>query len=115
MSPRLPSPLMAVQSDGRLAELVARGHERAFEVLVRRYRAALLRYCRRMGLSEAQAEDVLQHSFTKAWLALDRGTPVKEVRPSIINCQGKKEFWDRQKYPPGSLGKIEPGVMSYYH
>ncbi len=40
---------------------------------------------------------------------------VKEGRPSIINCQGKKEFWDRQKYPPGSLGKIEPGVMSYYH
>lgn len=40
---------------------------------------------------------------------------VKESRPSIINCQGKKEFWNRQNYPPGSLGKIEPGVMSYYH
>ena len=40
---------------------------------------------------------------------------VKESRPSVINCQGKKEFWDRQTYPPGSLGKIEPGVMSYYH
>jgi thiamine pyrophosphate-dependent acetolactate synthase large subunit-like protein len=40
---------------------------------------------------------------------------VNERRPSVINCQGKKEFWDREKFPPGTLGKIEPGVMSYYH
>ena len=33
----------------------------------------------------------------------------------MINCQGKKEFWDRAKYPPGAIGKIEPGTMSYYH
>jgi len=39
----------------------------------------------------------------------------KERKPVVINCQGKKEFWDRQRYPPGSLGKIEPGCMSYYH
>jgi thiamine pyrophosphate-dependent acetolactate synthase large subunit-like protein len=49
--------------------------------------------------------------------ALERAyqVAVKESRPSVINCQGKKEFWDRAKFPPGSLGKIEPGVMSYYH
>ncbi len=49
--------------------------------------------------------------------ALERAydVAVKESRPSVINCQGKKEFWDRQKFPPGPLGKIEPGVMSYYH
>jgi hypothetical protein len=35
--------------------------------------------------------------------------------PTLINVQGKKEFWLREKYPPGFLGKIEPGVMSYYH
>ena len=40
---------------------------------------------------------------------------VQERRPSVINCQGKKEFWLRDKYPPGMLGKIEPGCMSYYH
>ena len=39
----------------------------------------------------------------------------REGRPSVINCQGKKEFWDRAKYPPGSIGKVEPGTMSYYH
>jgi thiamine pyrophosphate-dependent acetolactate synthase large subunit-like protein len=40
---------------------------------------------------------------------------VREGRPSVINVQGKKEFWDRAKYPPGSIGKVEPGCMSYYH
>lgn len=38
-----------------------------------------------------------------------------ERRPVVVNCQGRKEFWDRSKFPPGSLGKIEPGCMSYYH
>jgi thiamine pyrophosphate-dependent acetolactate synthase large subunit-like protein len=40
---------------------------------------------------------------------------VKERRPSVINCQAKKEFWLRDQYPPGLLGKVEPGCMSYYH
>lgn len=40
---------------------------------------------------------------------------VKEGRPSLIVCQGKKEFWDRSQYAPGFLGKVEPGVMAYYH
>src|SRR5688572_874923 len=49
--------------------------------------------------------------------ALERAYQVaaKERKPAVINCQGRKEFWDREKFPPGSLGKIEPGVMSYYH
>ena len=49
--------------------------------------------------------------------ALERAyaVAVKEGRPSVINCQGRKEFWDRNRFPPGMLGKIEPGCMSYYH
>lgn len=35
--------------------------------------------------------------------------------PSVINCQAKKEFWIREQYEPGFLGKIEPGIMAYYH
>lgn len=38
----------------------------------------------------------------------------KEGRPAVINVQGKKEFWNRTEFPPGMLGKVEPGVMSYY-
>ena len=49
--------------------------------------------------------------------ALERAYQVAldERRPSVINVQAKKEFWLRDQYPPGFLGKIEPGVMSYYH
>ena len=35
-----------------------------------------------------------------------------ESRPSVVNVQAKKEFWLRDQYAPGFLGKIEPGVMS---
>lgn len=35
--------------------------------------------------------------------------------PSVINCQAKKEFWLRDQFAPGFLGKAEPGVMAYYH
>ena len=49
--------------------------------------------------------------------ALERAwqVAIQESRPSVINCQGKKEFWLRDSHPPGMLGKIEPGCMSYYH
>jgi thiamine pyrophosphate-dependent acetolactate synthase large subunit-like protein len=49
--------------------------------------------------------------------ALDRAwqVAVRQSRPSVINCQGRKEFWLRDQFPPGMLGKIEPGCMSYYH
>lgn len=40
---------------------------------------------------------------------------VRERRPSLINCQAKKEFWVRQQYEPGFLGTVEPGCMSYNH
>jgi thiamine pyrophosphate-dependent acetolactate synthase large subunit-like protein len=39
----------------------------------------------------------------------------KESRPSLINCQAKKEFWVRQQFEPGFLGTVEPGCMSYNH
>ncbi len=40
---------------------------------------------------------------------------VKESRPSLINCQAKKEFWVKQQFEPGFLGTVEPGCMSYNH
>jgi RNA polymerase sigma factor (sigma-70 family) len=73
--------LLATQSDQRLLELMAKGHERAFEAVVHRYRRPLLAYCRRMGLADSRAEDVLQQSLLKAWLALCGGTEVRELRP----------------------------------
>jgi RNA polymerase sigma factor (sigma-70 family) len=72
--------LLARQSDTRLLELLSQGHEPAFEAIVLRYRPELLTYCRRLGLSDGRAEDALQHALLKAWLALQGGTEVRELR-----------------------------------
>jgi acetolactate synthase-1/2/3 large subunit len=39
----------------------------------------------------------------------------KERVSTVINCQAKIEFWQRAQYPPGFLGKVEPGCMAYDH
>ena len=39
----------------------------------------------------------------------------KEKISTVINCQAKREFWQKSQYPPGFLGKIEPGCMAYDH
>ena len=81
MSPRVSARLLATQSDRRLLELVRKGYERAFEAIVLRYRRPLLAYCGRMGLSDARAEDVLQQALLQAWVALQGGAEVRELRP----------------------------------
>ncbi|HWX97248.1 MAG TPA: RNA polymerase sigma factor [Solirubrobacteraceae bacterium] len=72
--------LPVVQSDHRLIALARDGDEGAFEAIVRRYRRPLLRYCRRMGLSESRAEDVVQQALLRAWMALGRGGEVRSPK-----------------------------------
>jgi RNA polymerase sigma-70 factor (ECF subfamily) len=67
-------------SDERLLVLVRAGEERAFEMVVRRYRASLVGYCTRLGLSEPRAEDAVQQCFLSALLALRRGDEVRDLR-----------------------------------
>lgn len=67
------------QSDERLAAAAGDGDEGAFEALVLRYRQPLLCYSRRLGLSEARAEDVVQQSLMRAWVSLQRGVAVMNV------------------------------------
>lgn len=59
-------PLLRVQSDERLVDLARSGHEPAFEVIVRRYRRPLLRYCSRI-LGDQRAEDAVQQAFLNAY------------------------------------------------
>lgn len=72
--------LLATQSDERLACLVQAGHDPAFEVLVRRHRRPLLRYCRRLCRCDARAEEALQQTLLNAWIALRGETEVREPR-----------------------------------
>lgn len=72
---------LQAQPDARLVELARQGHEQAFEVLIRRYRKALLSYCRRLEPQSESAEDALQQTLLYAWRALNNGVEVRDVRP----------------------------------
>jgi RNA polymerase sigma factor (sigma-70 family) len=74
------SSLLRVQSDARLAELASLDNDAAFEALVKRYRAPLLRACRRF-LPNDRAEDAVQHAFLRAHQALLRNGPPERFRP----------------------------------
>lgn len=79
MNPSAYARVSRTQSDERLAAAAGDGHESAFEALVLRYRQPLLCYSRRLGLSEARAEDVAQQSLMRAWISLQRGAAVMNV------------------------------------
>ena len=81
MAALISTALLRSQTDRRLTELAADGSERAFEVLVERYRRPLQAYCRRMLLPQETAEDVVQQAFLSTWQALGRGTEIADVRP----------------------------------
>src|SRR5436309_199775 len=74
------SAILACQSDERLVKLVREGHERAFEALVARYRAPLLRFCRRI-LPESRTEDAVQQTFINAHSALLASDDALQLKP----------------------------------
>ena len=119
MSPGVSARLLATQSDRRLLELVRKGYERAFEAIVLRYRRPLLAYCRRLGLSEPRAEDVLQQALLKAWVALQGGAEVRELRPwlyrivhnTAVNALRAPEERLRAAEPPAlELAAAQPEI-----
>jgi RNA polymerase sigma factor (sigma-70 family) len=75
------SPLLKLQSDERLVAMVRRGNQGAFEVLVARYNARLLSFCRHMLGSREDAEDVLQDVLTASYNALLADERPINVRP----------------------------------
>jgi RNA polymerase sigma factor (sigma-70 family) len=75
------SPLLRLQSDERLVTLTRRGNQAAFEVLVGRYQARLLSFCRHMLGSREDAEDVLQDVLTASYSALLADERAISVRP----------------------------------
>ena len=77
-------PLLRLVSDQRLAEHVAAGSDRAFEVLYGRYHRMLFAFCRSMLGSVEEAEDALQHTFMAAYRELARSGPPPALRPWLF-------------------------------
>jgi len=75
------SPLLRLQSDERLIALLRRGNTTAFELLVSRYEARLLAFCRHLLGSREDAEDVLQEVLAAAFNAILADERPINVRP----------------------------------
>jgi RNA polymerase sigma factor (sigma-70 family) len=75
------SPLLRLQGDDRLVALLRRGNDHAFEVIVDRYEARLLGFCRQMLGSTEDAEDVLQEVFVNAYRAMRADEREIKLRP----------------------------------
>ena len=59
---------------------VARGDERAFQLLSRRHLPAMLGLARRMLRNAADAEDVAEEAFIRVWTHAPRWQPVAQFR-----------------------------------
>jgi RNA polymerase sigma factor (sigma-70 family) len=69
------------RSDELLARLVATAGERPFRALYERYHGPLYRYCYSLVRNEADAQDALQSTFTRALVALREGRRNAPLRP----------------------------------
>ena len=61
----------------RTLRRIRAGDREAYAELVRRFEGPLFGFFGRMGLSRAQAEDLAQESFLRAWRSLDRFDPIR--------------------------------------
>jgi RNA polymerase sigma factor (sigma-70 family) len=71
--------LLRLQSDERLAVLAQEGHEAAFDAIVHRYRASLVRYCGGI-VGAGRADDAVQQALINAHAALSRTPDVRHLR-----------------------------------
>lgn len=68
---RWPKPAVETPSDDELVAAIRRGETAAFEKLMRRYNQRLFRTARALLRNEAEAEDVVQETFVRAFRHLD--------------------------------------------
>jgi RNA polymerase sigma-70 factor, ECF subfamily len=70
LGPRSESVMTTEESDAQLVERVQRGDKRAFDLLVVKYQHKVLKLIGRLISNPAEAEDVSQDAFIKAYRAL---------------------------------------------
>ncbi|MBK7053086.1 MAG: sigma-70 family RNA polymerase sigma factor [Rhodoferax sp.] len=75
---QMPLDLCAVMvSDQSILERIASGEREAFAELVQRYQQPLFGFLGRMGMTQAQAEDLAQETFLRAWSHLNKFDPAR--------------------------------------
>jgi len=104
---RGPTPLLRLQSDERLIVLVRRGNHGAFEVLVARYQARLLAFCRHMLGSREDAEDVLQEVFTASFNAILADDRAINVRPWLYRIARNRSLNHLRRVQPIGVDSMD--------
>ncbi len=101
-------PIAAIRDarDEQLLELALAGSSEAFDEIVARYRPRLLRYC--AGLTRPErVDDAVQQTFISAWLALERGVAVRELRPWLFSI-ARNAAIDQLRLHRGELVELSP-------
>jgi hypothetical protein len=85
----------AVDVDAALVARARRGERGAFDELVRRHQRGLWRLVRRYVKNDADAADVMQQAFVRAFKALERFRGDASVRSWIRVARAGSELWPR--------------------
>jgi RNA polymerase sigma factor (sigma-70 family) len=104
---RGPTSLLRLQSDERLIVLVRRGNHGAFEVLVARYQARLLAFCRHMLGSREDAEDVLQEVFAASFNAILADDRAINVRPWLYRIARNRSLNHLRRVQPIGVDSMD--------
>jgi RNA polymerase sigma factor (sigma-70 family) len=107
----LPTPLLRLRSDEQLLALFRGGREEAFRALHDRYHERLLAYVRHMLRGHADAEDVVQDVFERAYGALRTGEREISVRPWLYRVAHNRciDYVRRAPATPLQPDELLPG------
>jgi RNA polymerase sigma factor (sigma-70 family) len=119
LSPSLPAPLLRLRSDEQLLGQFRAGREDAFRILHERYHDRLLAYVRHMLHGHADAEDVVQDVFERAYSGLRAGERDIAVRPWLYRVAHNRciDYARRAPTPPlpadeGVPGGVDPVIAA---
>jgi RNA polymerase sigma factor (sigma-70 family) len=101
------SPLLRLRSDEQLIAMTRRGNQAAFEMLVQRYQARLLAFCRHMLGSKEDAEDVLQEVFAAAYNALLSDNRPINTRPWLYRIARNRSLNHLRKPRPSGQDSMD--------
>lgn len=104
-------PLLRLRSDEQLVKLFRAGNEEAFRVIHDRFRVRLLAYARQMlGGSRADAEDVLQDVFVRAYGALRANERDVSLRAWLYRIAHNRCI-DELRRPAGAAAAASPEAL----
>jgi RNA polymerase sigma factor (sigma-70 family) len=101
------SPLLRFAADEKLIALIRRGRDDAFEVLVDRYRARLVAFCRNMLRSAEDGEDVFQEVLVNAYRAIRADDRPIAVKPWLYRIARNRCLNEMRKNAPTGVESMD--------